>query len=241
MRCAAGGRAAAEWRAARATHRTAPPPSLSLLAHNLPHFQVFPWNYRSFLYRDLAWKAGLQYYPMSSLYPDFDKTDPALLAKRGDGVYGVYNSAEYRTKCSDPHMSSMDVYSIAECTHRAKYTFPMVNIEQLKVTINDALDDIGCRDSFCHEVEVGESRAAANPRTHTHTAHARACMMRTPRAPRPARPTPNRNPNPPPAVPAQRPARDSPHHQHAHQKHDTVYPMRKGRASEAAGTVARRE
>ena len=135
---------------------------------------------------------------MSSLYPDFDKTDPALLAKRGDGVYGVYNSAEYRTKCSDPHMSSMDVYSIAECTHRAKYTFPMVNIEQLKVTINDALDDIGCRDSFCHEVEVGESRAAANPRTHTHTAHARACMMRTPRAPRPARPTPNRNPNPPP-------------------------------------------
>ena len=115
--------------------------------------EVFPWNYRSFLYRDLAWKAGLQYYPMSSVYPDFENIDPALLAKRGDGVYGVYSSAEYQTKCSGPHMSSMDVYSIAECTHRAKDTFPMVNIEQLKVVVQDALDDIGCRDSYCHEVE----------------------------------------------------------------------------------------
>ena len=115
--------------------------------------EVFPWNYRSFLYRDLAWKAGLQYYPLASLYPDFEKIDPALLAKRGDGVYGVYESEEYKKKCSDPHMSSMDVYSIAECTHRAKYTFPMVNIEQLRVTVNDALDDIGCRDGFCHEVQ----------------------------------------------------------------------------------------
>jgi len=115
--------------------------------------EVFPWNYRSFLYRDLAWKAGLQYYPMASVYPDFATLDAGLIAKRGDGVYGVYESDEYKKKCSGPHMSSMDVYSIAECTHRAKYTFPMVNIEQLKVTVADALDDIGCRDSFCHEVE----------------------------------------------------------------------------------------
>ena len=115
--------------------------------------EVFPWNYRSFLYRDLAWKAGLQYYPLASVFPDFAKLDPGLVAKRGDGVYGVYDADEYKKKCSGPHMSSMDVYSIAECTHRAKYTFPMVNIEQLKITVNDALDDIGCRDSFCHEVQ----------------------------------------------------------------------------------------
>lgn len=114
--------------------------------------EVFPWNYRSFLYRDLAWKAGLQYYPMASIFPDFNNIKPEILAARGRGVYDVYDTEEYIARCSGPHMSSMDVYSIAQCTHKAKYTFPMVNIEQLKVIINDALDDIGCRDSFCHEV-----------------------------------------------------------------------------------------
>ena len=116
--------------------------------------QVFPWQYRSFLYRDLAWKSGLQYYPINSIFPDFESEGwRKAFAKIGqDGAYGVYNDEEYLKKCSGPHYSGMDIYSIAECTHRAKYSFPFVNTEQLKITVNDALDDIGCRDSFCHVV-----------------------------------------------------------------------------------------
>jgi hypothetical protein len=117
--------------------------------------QVFPWAYRSFLYRDLAWKAGLQYYPVNSIWPDFGGKSFAEMKRtpKGSGVYEIYEEEEFVQKCSGPHFSGMDVYSIAECTHRAKYTFPYVSIPQLKTLIFDALDDIGCRDSFCHQVK----------------------------------------------------------------------------------------
>lgn len=117
--------------------------------------EVFPWQYRSFLYRDLAWKAGLQYYALNSIYPDFGGKTPLEMKNtpKGSGVYEVYDDAEYVERCSGPHYSSMDIYSIAQCTHRAKYTWPYVDVKQLKVLVTDALDDIGCRESFCHNVE----------------------------------------------------------------------------------------
>jgi hypothetical protein len=109
--------------------------------------------YRSFLYRDLALKTGLQYYPVNSVWPNFTKSWEELKrTPKGSGVYEIYEDDEFIRKCSGPHYSSMDVYSIAECTHRAKYTWPFVGVEQLRVTVADALDDIGCRGSFCHEV-----------------------------------------------------------------------------------------
>lgn len=124
-----------------------------LLASPRVLVQVFPYMYRSFLYRDLSLKAGLQYTAINSIFPD--RKSPANVERSkhvGSGAYDVYESDEWKEHCGGPKLSSLDSYSTAECTHRAKYSFPYVDPATLKVALDDALDDIGCRGSFCHEV-----------------------------------------------------------------------------------------
>lgn len=117
--------------------------------------QVFPHMYRSFIFRDIAQRAGLVYIPLNSLRPPAGMSGEAKEEHglAGDGNYRLLDEPDWIKECDGPHLPSLDAYNTGACAHRSKWTEPWVDVGQLRAALADALDDIGCRDAFCQEVE----------------------------------------------------------------------------------------
>jgi len=105
--------------------------------------EVFPYVMYASMYRDLAASAGLYYYRVQSLKPPNVSGAAALL----------YEDA-FVNQCDGEvrHISSPAAFLDYECNWRSKSSPLVLDLEQLRYTLALALDDIGCRESFC---EVG--------------------------------------------------------------------------------------
>ena len=95
------------------------------------------------MYRDLASAAGLYYYRVASLKPDNSTGGGALL-----------HEPEFDNKCDGEvrHISSPAAFLDYECNWRSKSSPVVIPMDSFRHTLASALDDIGCRDSYC---EVG--------------------------------------------------------------------------------------
>ena len=92
------------------------------------------------MYRDLAATAGLYYYRLPS-----DKPDNVSAS--------MFYDKDFYDKCDgdERHISSPAAFLDYECNSRSKSSPVLLNLVKLKDTLELALDDIGCRDGFCHE------------------------------------------------------------------------------------------
>jgi hypothetical protein len=92
------------------------------------------------MYRDLAAAAGLYYYRLPSDKPDNE-------------TYGAFHDQDFFDKCDGDvrHISSPAAFLDYECNSRSKGSPVLINMAKLQATMELALDDIGCRDGFCHE------------------------------------------------------------------------------------------
>lgn len=102
--------------------------------------EVFPYVMYASMYRDVASAAGLYYYRIQSIRPPNESTAAALVQ---DDVFIDKCDGDSR------HISSPAAFLDYECNWRSKSSPIMLDINQLKYTLSMALDDIGCRDSFC--------------------------------------------------------------------------------------------
>jgi hypothetical protein len=92
------------------------------------------------MYRDLAATAGLYYYRLPS-----DKPDNVSAS--------MFYDKDFFDKCDgdERHISSPAAFLDYECNSRSKSSPVLLNLVKLRDTLELALDDIGCRDGFCHE------------------------------------------------------------------------------------------
>jgi hypothetical protein len=92
------------------------------------------------MYRDLAAAAGLYYYRLPSDKPSNE-------------TYGSFHDQDFFDKCDGDvkHISSPAAFLDYECNSRSKGSPVLINMAKLQNTLELALDDIGCRDGFCHE------------------------------------------------------------------------------------------
>ena len=97
------------------------------------------------MYRDLAASSGLFYYRIQSIKPP-----------NTSGAANLLYEAPFVDNCDGEvkHISSPAAFLDHECNWRSKSSPLVLDLEQLRYTIALALDDIGCRDSYC---EVGYS------------------------------------------------------------------------------------
>lgn len=108
--------------------------------------EIFPYVMYASMYRDLAATSGLYYYRIQSVKPPNNSGAANLLyedsfMKKCDGI-NTENGLEH-------HISSPAAFLDHECNWRSKSSPLVVDPDQLRLTIAMALDDIGCRDSFC--------------------------------------------------------------------------------------------
>jgi len=92
------------------------------------------------MYRDLAAAAGLYYYRLPSDKPSNE-------------TYPYFHDQDFFDKCDGDvkHISSPAAFLDYECNSRSKGSPVLINMAKLQATLELALDDIGCRDGFCHE------------------------------------------------------------------------------------------
>ena len=93
------------------------------------------------MYRDLAAASGLYYYRLPSDKPSNDTA-------------GMFYEQDFFDKCDGDvrHISSPAAFLDYECNSRSKSSPVLLNMAKLRDTLELALDDIGCRDGFCHEL-----------------------------------------------------------------------------------------
>ena len=91
------------------------------------------------MYRDLAAASGLHYYRLPSLKPDNETA-------------AMFYEKDFIDKCDglERHISSPAAFLDYECNSRSKASSVLVSMQRLKDVLDLALDDIGCRDSYCH-------------------------------------------------------------------------------------------
>ena len=92
------------------------------------------------MYRDLAAASGLYYYRLPSDKPSNETA-------------GMFYEQDFFDKCDGDvrHISSPAAFLDYECNSRSKSSPVLLNLVKLRDTLELALDDIGCRDGFCHE------------------------------------------------------------------------------------------
>lgn len=92
------------------------------------------------MYRDLAAASGLYYYRLPSLKPD-NVSAPMFYEK------------EFDDECdgTERHISSPAAFLSYQCNSRSKASSVLMSMQRLKDVVDLALDDIGCRESYCHD------------------------------------------------------------------------------------------
>ena len=118
---------------------------LFMPAHSVV-IEIFPYVMYASMYRDLAATSGLYYYRIQSIKPP-----------NTSGAANLLYEEEFMTKCDgidtdsgkEHHISSPAAFLSHECNWRSKSSPLVIDPDQLQQTINMALDDIGCRNSFC--------------------------------------------------------------------------------------------
>ena len=65
----------------------------------------------------------------------------------------MFYDKDFYDKCDgdERHISSPAAFLDYECNSRSKSSPVLLNLVKLRDTLELALDDIGCRDGFCHE------------------------------------------------------------------------------------------
>lgn len=102
--------------------------------------EIFPYVMYASMYRDVAATAGLYYYRIQSLRPPNDTASGQLV---NDDVFISTCDGE------EKHISSPAAFLDYECNWRSKSSPVLLDLHQLQYTLGLALDDIGCRDSYC--------------------------------------------------------------------------------------------
>ena len=116
--------------------------------------EITPYILYASMYRDLAAASGLYYYRLPSDKPSKE-------------VYDRFHDETFFDKCdgNKSHISSPAAFLDYECNSRSKGSPVLINMAKLQATLELALDDIGCRDGFCHE---GEGRPPYSLRRSSH-------------------------------------------------------------------------
>ena len=114
-------------------------------AHSLPspsRAQLFPYLMYASMYRDLAASAGLYYYKVNSEKPEHVPENGAAF---------LLHEEPFERQCdgTERHISSPAAFLDYECNWRSKSSPLQMPLGVFEHVLNQALDDIGCRDSFC--------------------------------------------------------------------------------------------
>ena len=120
--------------------------------------ELFPAFFRPTMYGVLAARMDLRYYPLISARPSASEV-AADMAAGGPKRWALYaNGPSNMGTCDGPasHPSNIDIigFTRGEC-HSAKWAHVNTDIQALTRLLPQALDDIGCRDSYCAQKPGG--------------------------------------------------------------------------------------
>ena len=123
--------------------------------------EVFPAYYRPTMYGALAEKLGLRYYPIVTRFPRWKEGEVADKAEGRRTAWNMFEGPDFAARCESDksHPSHMDAAWIDGISCGVgKNAGADMDYAFFGYLLEQALDDIGCRDGYCAEAFGGPYR-----------------------------------------------------------------------------------
>ena len=114
--------------------------------------EIFPPYYRPRMYGELAGLAELIYYPLVTRKPRWRTKDLPKTREAGLTAWEMFEDDVTAAQCESDtsHPSHLDAaWAPGISCGKGKNAFADVDYDLMRLLLDQAMDDIGCRDSFC--------------------------------------------------------------------------------------------